>query len=127
MLCALLQQHPLPTTTLTEHNSAHFVTQADADKDLTWPSATFQYTQFDAWIQSDTALGLPSKLLDLLKDRRLLFPNALPPGLPPKRPHDHHILLVPGKLLTKATLYKMPLDQLLFTNRNWLNFLNVAV
>ena len=53
-------------------------------------------------------------MLAVLQDHRLLFPDALPPCLPPKRPCAHHILLVPGKLPAKAALYKMPPDQLPF-------------
>ena len=53
-------------------------------------------------------------MLAVVKDHRLPSPDALPPGLPPKRPYAHHILLVPGKLPAKAALYKMPPDQLPF-------------
>ena len=57
---------------------------------------------------------MPHDLLAVLKEHRLLFPDTLPPGLPPKRPYDQHFLLVPGKLPSKAALYKMPPDQLTF-------------
>ena len=88
--------------------------QAEAEEESPWPLATLQYTQFDAWVQTDLAQQLPAEVLAVLKAHRLLFPDALPPGLPPRRPYDHHILLVPGKIPTKGALYKMPPDQLPF-------------
>ncbi|CDJ48430.1 Polyprotein, related [Eimeria brunetti] len=48
--------------------------------------------------------------LRLVEERQ----GALCCGLPPKRPHDHRILLVPGKLPTKSAIYRMAPEQLQF-------------
>ena len=114
MLCALLQRPALATSVVTEDVPAQASPQAEENEVSPWPSATLQCTQVDDWIQSDAALRLPPDVVAAIKDQRLLFPDLLPPGLPPKRPYAHHILLVPGKLPAKAALYKMPPDQLPF-------------
>ena len=114
MLCALLQQELVPTNSSTEPNGPQVKAQTEVDEESTWQSAPLQYTHFDRWLQSDSAQSLPSDVFELLKSHRLLFPDTLPPGLPPKRPYDHHILLVPGKLPAKGAVYKMPPDQLPF-------------
>lgn len=84
----------------------------DDDCESTWATATLDYTLFDSWVESDEALSLPPSVLRVLKAHRSLFPDNLPPGLPPKRPFDHRILTLPGKLPAKAPLYKMSLEEL---------------
>ncbi|CDJ36121.1 LOW QUALITY PROTEIN: uncharacterized protein EMH_0063340 [Eimeria mitis] len=84
---------------------------ADID-DSPWPTAKLQYTEFDAWSNGPEALRLPRQILTVLRQHRLLFPDSLPDGLPPKRPYDHRILLLPGRLPTRAPIYNMPPDQL---------------
>ena len=114
MLCALLQQMPAATRAPSQPAPAPALSSSEDTEASPWPSATLNYTQFDTWLQSDPALKLPQGVLAVLQDRCLLFSDAVPPGLPPKRPYDHHIVLVPGKLPSKAALYKMPPDQLPF-------------
>lgn len=84
----------------------------EVDEPSSWPQAHLQYTTFGSWLDSEPARQLPPLILEVLKKHRLLFPDALPSGLPPKRPYDHHILLMPGKLPTKAPIYKMPPEHL---------------
>ncbi|CDJ54096.1 hypothetical protein EBH_0079940 [Eimeria brunetti] len=85
---------------------------ADDTEDSPWPTAKLTYTEFGNWSRGHDALRLPPQMLTVLQQHRLLFPDSLPDGLPPKRPYDHRILLLPGKLPTKAPIYKMPPDHL---------------
>ncbi|CDJ36209.1 uncharacterized protein EMH_0070210 [Eimeria mitis] len=86
-------------------------TSAD-DEESPWPRAQLTFSEFDAWADGPEATKVPDPILKVLKQHRQLFPDSLPDGLPPKRPHDHRILLVPGKLPTRAPIYTMPPDQI---------------
>ena len=86
MLCALLQQTPAATRAPSQPAPAPALSSSEDTEASPWPSATLNYTQFDTWLQSDSALKLPQDLLAVLQDHRLIFPDALPPSLPPKHP-----------------------------------------
>ncbi|CDJ41578.1 hypothetical protein ETH_00022640 [Eimeria tenella] len=73
-----------------------------------------KHTLFGEWINSTEALDISCEIAQLLHDYRAVFPDNLPKGLPPKRPHDDHILLVPGKLSAKSAIYHMTPEQLTF-------------
>ncbi|CDJ47222.1 hypothetical protein EBH_0071610 [Eimeria brunetti] len=77
-----------------------------------WSTAKLEYSQFDTWLTSAEAQATPRAILDVLCAHRAVFPDKLPTGLPPKRPHDHRILLVPEKLPTKSAIYRMTPEQL---------------
>ncbi|CDJ48360.1 OSJNBa0079C19.6 protein, related [Eimeria brunetti] len=79
-----------------------------------WSTAKLEYSQFDTWLTSPEAQATPRAILDVLCAHRAVFPDKLLTGLPPKRPHDHRILLVPGKLPTKSAIYRMTPEQLQF-------------
>ncbi|CDI74247.1 hypothetical protein EPH_0001890 [Eimeria praecox] len=78
---------------------ANIVTVGD-EEETPWPTAKLDYSHFDKGIGSEEMREVPKEILDVLRAHRAVFPEALPERLPPKRPHDHHILLVPGKLHT---------------------------
>ncbi|CDJ67874.1 Reverse transcriptase, related, partial [Eimeria necatrix] len=86
----------------------------DDEETSPWPTAKLEYSKFDTWLTSEEAQETPRVILDVLCAHRAVFPDKLPTGLPPKRPHDHRILLVPGKLPTKSAIYRMTPEQLLF-------------
>ncbi|CDJ62567.1 Reverse transcriptase, related [Eimeria necatrix] len=86
----------------------------DEEETSPWPTAKLEYSQFHTWLTSVEAQATPRVILDVLCAHRAVFPDKLPSGLPPKRPHDHRILLVPGKLPTKSSIYRMTPEQLLF-------------
>ncbi|CDJ65372.1 OSJNBa0042D13.18 protein, related, partial [Eimeria necatrix] len=86
----------------------------DDEETSPWPTAKLEYSKFDTWLTSEEAQETPRVILDVLCTHRAVFPDKLPTGLPPKRPHDHRILLVPGKLPTKSAIYRMTPEQLLF-------------
>ncbi|CDJ36187.1 Reverse transcriptase, related [Eimeria mitis] len=117
LLCAIVEHqkvtHFEPGAPPTKPIDTAPPTSEDID-DSPWPTAKLQYTEFDAWSNAPEALRLPTQILTVLKQHRLLFPDSLPDGLPPKRPYDHRILLLPGRLPTRAPIYKMPPDQLAY-------------
>ncbi|CDJ62829.1 hypothetical protein ENH_00027370 [Eimeria necatrix] len=90
--------HPLASTALKT---------AEDEGESPWPTAKLDYTLFDEWINSTEAQAIPFEITKVLKEYRAVFPDNLPEGLPPKRPHGHHILLVPGKLPAKSAIYRM--------------------
>ncbi|CDJ66936.1 OSJNBa0079C19.6 protein, related, partial [Eimeria necatrix] len=89
----------------------------DDEETSPWPTAKLEYSKFDTWLTSEEAQETPRVILEVLCANRAVFPDKLPTGLPPKRPHDHRILLVPGKLPTKSAIYRMTPEQLLFHNQ----------
>ncbi|CDJ68079.1 OSJNBa0042D13.18 protein, related, partial [Eimeria necatrix] len=86
----------------------------DDEETSPWPTAKLEYSKFDTWLTSEEAQETPRAILDVLCAHRAVFPDQLPTGLPPKRPNDHRILLVPGTLPTKSAIYRMTPEQLLF-------------
>ncbi|CDJ47364.1 OSJNBa0079C19.6 protein, related, partial [Eimeria brunetti] len=87
---------------------------SDEEETSPWSTSKLEYSQFDAWLTSVEAQATPRVILDVLCANRAVFPDKLPIGLPPKRLHDHRILLVPGKLPTKSAIYRMAPEQLQF-------------
>ncbi|CDJ67620.1 hypothetical protein ENH_00038840 [Eimeria necatrix] len=87
---------------------------AESDEESPWPMAKLEHTLFDEWIHSTEAQDIPSEAAQVLHEYRAVFPDTLPKGLPPKRPHDHHILPAPGKLPARSAIYRMTPDQLTF-------------
>ncbi|CDJ48874.1 hypothetical protein EBH_0081030 [Eimeria brunetti] len=112
LMWAIVEHHQASTCD-PDAPSAVVAAPAEADtEDSPWPTAKLAYTEFGNWSRSHDALHLPQQILTVLQQHRFLFPGSLLDGLPPKRPYDHQILLLPGKLPTKAPIYKMPPDQL---------------
>ncbi|CDJ52917.1 hypothetical protein EBH_0053470 [Eimeria brunetti] len=64
--------------------------------------------------QQQSITAPPASALSHEEETSPFFPDKLPTGLPPKRPHCHRILLVPGKLSTKSAIYRMTPEQLQF-------------
>ncbi|CDJ62243.1 hypothetical protein ENH_00009170 [Eimeria necatrix] len=87
---------------------------AESDEESPWPTAKLEHTLFDEWINLTEAQDIPCEVAQVLHEYRAVFPDTLPKDLPPKRPHDHHILLVPGKLPARSAIYRMTPDQLTF-------------
>ncbi|CDJ53934.1 hypothetical protein EBH_0060520 [Eimeria brunetti] len=112
LLCAIVEHYQATTREQDAKSAAVAAPAADDTEDSPWPTAKLTYTEFDNWSRGHEALRLPPQILTVLQQHRLLFPDSLPDGLPPKRTYDHRILLVPGKLPTKAPIYKMPPDHL---------------
>ncbi|CDJ51691.1 OSJNBa0079C19.6 protein, related [Eimeria brunetti] len=112
LLCAIVEHYQATTREPDAKSAAVAEPAADDTGDSPWPTAKLTYTEFDNWSWGHEALRLPPQILTVLQQHRLLFPDSLPDGLPPKRPYDHRILLLPGKLPTKSPIYKMPPDHL---------------
>ncbi|CDJ62503.1 OSJNBa0042D13.18 protein, related [Eimeria necatrix] len=113
LCCALIGNQPTSSGWRSPLASTASVA-AESDEESPWPMAKLEHTLFDEWITSPVAQDIPCEIAQVLHEYRAVFPDALPKGLPPKRPHDHHILLVPGKLPAKSATYRMTLDQLTF-------------
>ncbi|CDJ31521.1 uncharacterized protein EMH_0067510 [Eimeria mitis] len=113
MICAILERPANPADRKRKENCLWDQGKHEDKEESPWPNAILEFTEFDKWIEGVEARSLPVPLLQLLGQYRPLFPDSLPNGLPPKRPFDHRILLIPGKLPTKAPIYKMPPDHLL--------------
>ena len=56
--------------------------------------------------------GVPADLAKVLRSFRDVFPEALPPGLPPPREVDHAIELEPGALPPSRPTYRMSFQEL---------------
>ena len=55
---------------------------------------------------NDLPSTLPSAVFDVLQDYEDVFPEEIPPGLPPKRGIEHKIDLVPGAPLPNHAPYR---------------------
>ncbi|CDJ54307.1 hypothetical protein EBH_0057120 [Eimeria brunetti] len=91
------EAHPSPSVDTT-HGSD--------DEDSPWHIAKLEFTLFGTWMQSPSFQDLPQEIREVLGAHRQVFPDNLPLGLPPKRPHGHHILLAPGKVLSILLTHK---------------------
>jgi hypothetical protein len=77
-------------------------------KELSEPNAKFFVLLYkDTLFASNTLLStLPSVVFDVLQDFKDVFPDEVPPGLPPKRGIEHQIDLVPGASLPNRAAYR---------------------
>ena len=62
------------------------------------------YLLFTKEISSPTPI--PPELRSLIDQYKDVFPNELPPGLPPVRGIEHHIYIVPGASLPNKPAYR---------------------
>ena len=83
----------------------------DDVEESAWPTA-LEHTHYDKLLESEAARATPRLILYVLRDYRAVFPDKLPPGLPPRRPYDQRTLLVTGKLPSKSTKYRRSHEQL---------------
>ncbi|CDJ67397.1 OSJNBa0032F06.19 protein, related, partial [Eimeria necatrix] len=113
LYCALIGSQPTSSGCESALASTASVT-AGSDEESPWPMAKLEHTLFDEWINSTEAQDIPCEVAQVLHEYRAVFPDTLPKGLPSKRPHDHHILLAPGKLPARSAIYRMTPDQLTF-------------
>ena len=60
---------------------------------------------------TNTFTNLPPSLLSLLKDFEDVFPQDVPPGLPPLRGIEQRIDLIPGAPLPNHALYRTNRDE----------------
>jgi hypothetical protein len=60
---------------------------------------------------NDFPSTLPSVVLDLLQDFEDVFPDEVPPGLPPIRGIEHQIDLLPGATLPNRPQYRTNLEE----------------
>ena len=111
LCCALIGSQPTSSGCRSPLASTASVT-AESDEESPWPMAKLEHILFDEWINSTEAQDIPSEVAQVLHEYRAVFPDTLPKGVPPKRPHDHHILLAPGKLPARSAIYRMTPDQL---------------
>ncbi|GJP38820.1 hypothetical protein CLOM_g23229 [Closterium sp. NIES-68] len=56
--------------------------------------------------------AVPDDLATLIRKHADIFPNDLPPGLPPERDHDHKIQLEPGAQPTVRTQWRLTQPEL---------------
>ena len=87
---------------------------ASADEDSPGHTAKLGFTLFDTWLQSPESQDLPQEIREVLQTHRHVFRGNLPPSLPPKGPHDHHILLAPSKIPAKFATHRMTPEELGF-------------
>ncbi|CDI75478.1 Reverse transcriptase, related [Eimeria praecox] len=113
-LCCALISHDNTQAEEVLPTPAADITHATDDKDSPWHTAKLEFTLFDEWMQSPESQDLPQEIRKVLQTSRHAFRDSLLPGLPPKRPRDHRILLAPGKLPAQSALYRMTPDQLRF-------------
>jgi hypothetical protein len=77
-------------------------------KELSEPNAMFFVLLYKDTLLSTNNLpsALPSVVFDVLWDFEDVFPEEVPPGLPPKRGIEHQIDLVPGASLPNRAAYR---------------------
>ncbi|CDJ69225.1 OSJNBa0042F21.10 protein, related [Eimeria necatrix] len=111
--CALIGNQPTSSGWGSPFASTA-LTAAEGEEESPWPMAKLEHTLFEEWINSTEAQAIPCEIIQVLQEYQAVFPDNLPEGLPPKRPHNHHILLAPGKLPAKSAIYRMTPNQLTF-------------
>jgi hypothetical protein len=77
-------------------------------KELNEPNAIFFVLLYKDTLLSTNNLPstLPSVVFDVLQDFEDVFPEEVPPGLPPRRGIEHQIDLVPGASLPNRAAYR---------------------
>ena len=82
-------------------------------KELSEPNDMFYVLLYkDNFLSTnDLPSTLPSVVFDALQDYEDVFPEEIPPGLPPKRGIEHKIDLVPGAPLPNRATYRTNLEE----------------
>ena len=77
------------------------------------PSSVMYYVLVckDEAARTNTSHHLPLVLSSLLQEFKDVFPDELPPGLPPLRGIEHRIDLIPGAPLPNKAPYRVNLDE----------------
>ena len=113
LCCTLIGNHPPPVNQIS--NQTHENTSAEeGEEESPGADAQLEYHQFDEWVVTSREQGNPRQILEVLREHRKVFPDALPAGMPPKLPYDHRTLLGPGKLPAKPAICRMSPEQLTF-------------
>ncbi|CDJ53050.1 OSJNBa0042F21.10 protein, related [Eimeria brunetti] len=107
-LCCAISRHDNSQADEVLPTPSADITHARDGEESPWHTAKLEFTLFDEWMQSPESQDLPQEIREALQKRRHVFPDSPPRGLPPKRPHNHHILLAPGKLPAKSAIYLAP-------------------
>ena len=73
------------------------------------PSSVIHYVLLckDNATQANTSHALPLVLSSLLQEFQYVFPDELPPGLPPLRGIEHRIDFIPGAPLPNKAPYRV--------------------
>lgn len=111
--CALVGNYPTHAGEVS-HEAPAATTSAEDEANSRWSTATLEYPRVDEWTGSEESEDSQLEILESLRAHREVFTDTLLAGLPLKRPHDHHILLVPGKLPAESAIYRVTSDQLNF-------------
>jgi hypothetical protein len=100
---------PQPQTTKTNGKEGLVMMARKGDlKELSEPNATFFVLLYKENFLStnDLSSTLPSVIFNVLQEYEDVFPEEVPPGLPPKRGIEHQIDLVPGASLPNRAAYR---------------------
>ena len=94
---------------MSEKNLFLFATKSEIRGVCENPSSVLHYILVckDNAPQTNTSHTLPLVLSSLLQDFHDVFPDELPPGLPPLRGIEHRIDLIPGAPLRNKAPYRV--------------------
>jgi hypothetical protein len=105
---------PPPPITKTPGKEGLVMMTRNGDlKELSEPNAMFFVLLYKDTLLSTNNLPstLPSIVFDALQEYDDVFPNEVPPGLPPKRGIEHQIDLVSGASLPKRAAFRTNLEE----------------
>lgn len=77
----------------------------------TWHIRPRKCSAFTTWLTKGDGAQLNESVRELLWNHAELFPDALPPGVPPHRPQDHHIVLANNKVPPKGGPIRLQAEQ----------------
>ena len=100
----------LSASTMSENkNLVLFATKREMREVCENPSSVLHYVLVckDNAPQTNTSHTLPLVLSSLLQEFHDVFPDELPPGLPPLRGIEHRITLIPGAPLPNKAPYRV--------------------
>ena len=103
------KQKPSASTMSDKKNFVLFATKSEMREVCENPSSVLHYVLVckDNASQTNTSHTLPLVLSSLLQEFQDVFPDELPPGLPPLRGIEHRIDLIPGAPLPKKAPYRV--------------------
>ena len=94
-------------------NLVLFATKREMREVCENPSSVLHYVLLckDEVTQTNNSHDLPLVLSSLLPEFQDVFPDKLPPGLPPLRGIEHRINLIPGAPLPNKAPYRVNLEE----------------
>ncbi|XP_021730697.1 uncharacterized protein LOC110697622 [Chenopodium quinoa] len=95
-----------PSIATSNSKSSYLISEREVEKEIGNNNMVYILVSNEVRIEKDEQLKRPVELEAILREFKDMFPDELPPGLPPIRGIEHQIDLIPGAPLPNKVAYR---------------------